>query len=191
MKTPPRRTARSVGSWLFAAALVGGLGACWLVMAWPQPVAATDTTAAAAVPAAPGPGPALDQVAAHAPVQMAESSPFPAEFYRQYPPGTRIEMRIPFVRAGIEVSPGLFLPPLNGVKLEDGIPAIGRNPRLPPPGPVVAKVVGPDGQEYWEHEDGSYTSCTYSRIQKPDGTMQEIVATQHGAVQAARRQAPR
>jgi hypothetical protein len=174
--------------------LVGGVGTWWLAVAWQQPITAT------AEPCAAGPGQALGQVAAQVPAQAPmtptagkppERSRFPAEFYRQYPPGTRIEMCIPFVRAGIEVSPGLFLPPLNGVKVEDGIPAIGRNPRLPPPGPVVAKVVGPDGQEYWEHEDGSYTSCTYSRIQKPDGTMQEIVATQHGAVQAARRQAPR
>ncbi len=91
-------------------------------------------------------------------------------------------MRIPFVGAGIEVGPGLFLPPLNGVKVEDGIPAIGRNPRLPPPGPVVAKVIATDGQEYWEHQDGSFTSCTYSQVQIPDGTTKEIVATQHGAI---------
>ncbi len=107
---------------------------------------------------------------------------FPAEFFRKYPPGSRIPMRVPYVGEGIQVGPGLFVPPLNGVKVEDGIPAIGRNPRLPPPGPVVAKVVAADGQEYWEHQDGSYTSCTYSRIRTSDGALKEIVATQHGAI---------
>ena len=106
----------------------------------------------------------------------------PPDFHRKYPPSSRIPMRIPFVRKGIEILPGLFVPPLNGVRADDDIPPIGRDPRLPPPGPVVAKVISPDGQEYWEHEDGSATSCTYSTIQKPDGTRQRIVATQHGAI---------
>ena len=115
----------------------------------------------------------------------AEAADFPGmppEFHRKYPPSSRIPMCIPFVRKGIEISPGLFVPPLNGVHADENIPPIGRSPRLPPPGPVVAKVISPDGQEYWEHEDGSATSCTYSTIQKPDGTKERIVATQHGAI---------
>ncbi len=107
---------------------------------------------------------------------------FPPEFYRSYPPSSRIPMKIPFVGEGIEVTPGQFLPPLNGVRIEDRIPKIKRSRRLPHPGPVVAKVIGPDGQEFWEHQDGSYTSCTYSQIRKPDGSTQRIVATQHGAI---------
>lgn len=116
---------------------------------------------------------------------------FPPEYFRKYPPSSRIPMDVPYVDAGIEVGPGQFVPPLNGVKVEDGIPAIGRNPRLPPPGPVVAKVVAPDGQEYWEHQDGSYTSCTYSKIRTAEGQSKEIVATQHGAIAGTRRRAAR
>jgi hypothetical protein len=133
--------------------------------------------------------------AAVLPVLPVSSEPAPGQLSvttspprasRQYPPGSRIPMRVPFVAQGIEVGPGLFVPALNGVKVEDKIPAIGRDPRMPPPGPVVAKIISGDGQEYWEHEDGSYTSCTYSKIRKPDGTEQEIVATQHGSVVGSR-----
>ncbi len=179
--------------WFWAGLLVTGGGACALGvgMALQQP-----QRVAAALPPGPSPerSPGTPVPEAKVPGDVATSAPragqtFPDEFYREYPPSSRIPMRIPFVQEGIEVGPGLFVPPLNGVKVEDKIPAIGRNPRLPPPGPVVAKVISADGQEYWEHEDGSYTSCTYSRIRKPDGAEQEIVATQHGV--AVRSQAPR
>ncbi len=165
--------------WLWTGLLVVGAGACALgavlVLEQPEPVAA------AVVPVSSEEDPGQLLVTTSPPRAGRQ---FPDEFYCDYPPGSRIPMRIPFVREGIEVGPGLFVPPLNGVKVEDKIPAIGRDPRLPPPGPVVAKVISPDGQEYWEHEDGSYTSCTYSRIQKPDGTEQEIVATQHGHLES-------
>lgn len=166
--------------WFGLPLLVGAAGACLLSLglfeAEPEPAPLMVRTLKPAAPTE-----AMTGIASPKPEDPEPR--FPPEFFRRYPPGTRIPMRIPYVREGIEVSPGQFLPPLNGVRLEDGIPAIRRDPRMPPPGPVVAKVVGPDGQEYWEHEDGSYTSCTYSQIQTADGTRKEIVATQHGASQ--------
>ena len=80
-----------------------------------------------------------------------------------YPPGPRAPLRLPQLDGGIPLGDGSFLPPLNGVKVRDGIPPIRRDHRLPPPGPVVAKHVDDTGQEWWVHADGSLTSemkCT-------------------------------
>ena len=85
--------------------------------------------------------------------------------------------------SGIPLGDGVFLPPLNGVKVEDGIPPIKRDPRLPPPGPVVAKQVDLQGQEWWIHADGSQTSCSYASITEA-GVDRVIVSTQHGAARA-------
>jgi hypothetical protein len=166
-----RPRTRSNSPWLWSGLLLL-VGAGAVLLSLPETVSPAKTTAQpeTEVPASTMTGVALPKT------------------HRKYPPSSRIPMRVPYVGEGIEVGPGQFLPPLNGVKVEDGIPAIRRDPRLPPPGPVVAKVVGPDGQEYWEHEDGSYTSCTYSQIQTADGSTKEIVATQHGAVASRRGQ---
>jgi len=176
--------------WLWSGCLVAAGTACLLPFLVPtdQRVPASASTKDAVEAEETG-VPAV-QIPPEEPQPRAADPRFPPEFFRKHPPGSRIPMRIPFVGAGIEVGPGLFLPPLNGVKVEDGIPAIGRNPRLPPPGPVVAKVISADGQEYWEHQDGSYTSCTYSQIRTPEGT-KEIVATQHGAIPRQQRRAAR
>ncbi|MCB9871857.1 MAG: hypothetical protein H6837_18530 [Planctomycetes bacterium] len=89
-------------------------------------------------------------------------------------------------RAGIPLGGGVFLPPLNGVTVADEIPPVGRDPRLPPPGPVVGKVVDRSGQEWWVHADGSQTSCCFASILTPQGRC-AIVATQHGAPMSRRR----
>jgi hypothetical protein len=88
--------------------------------------------------------------------------------------------RRPEARRGIPMGDGSFLPPLNGVRVEDGIPPIRRDPRLPPPGPVVRKQVDESGQEWWVHADGSQTSCSYASITVA-GVDRVIVSTQHGA----------
>ena len=44
-------------------------------------------------------------------------------------------------------------------------PTLSRCPsHPPPPGPVVAKQVDLQGQEWWIHADGSQTSCSYASI---------------------------
>ena len=173
--------------WIWSGLLAAAGTACLLPFLVPADQRAPVAASAKDAGEVEEPGVAAAQTALAKPRHHAADPGFPPEFFRKHPPGSRIPMRIPFVGAGIEVGPGLFLPPLNGVKVEDGIPAIGRNPRLPPPGPVVAKVVAADGQEYWEHRDGSFTSCTYSQVQTPDGNTKEIVATQHGAIASQRR----
>ena len=101
---------------------------------------------------------------------------------RPQPWGTRAPIRLPRVDAGIPMGEGTFLPPLNGIRVEDGIPPVRRDRRLPPPGAVVAKIVDRSGQEWWEHADGSQTSCSRASVTGPDGVAREIVSTQHGAV---------
>jgi hypothetical protein len=112
-----------------------------------------------------------------------EKAEFPIEVFTKYPPGSRVALRLPRVESGIPLGGGVFLPPLNGVKVEDGIPPIKRDPRLPPPGPVVAKQVDLQGQEWWIHADGSQTSCSYASITEA-GVDRVIVSTQHGAARA-------
>ncbi len=182
---------RSNRRWLWSGLLAAAGTACLLPFLAPAPRRAPVSAPAKDAVKAEEPGVAAARIAPAEPQHRATDPRFPPVFFRKHPPGSRIPMRIPFVGAGIEVGPGLFLPPLNGVKVEDGIPAIGRNPRLPPPGPVVAKVVAADGQEYWEHQDGSFTSCTYSQVRTSGGTTKEIVATQHGAIAGDRRGAAR
>lgn len=106
----------------------------------------------------------------------------PTEFYRQHPRGSRTPMRLPAVGSGIPLGDGTFVPPLNGVRVEDVIPPVRRNRRLPPPGPIVAKIVDLSGQEWWEHEDGSQTSCSFASVTIRGGRAERIVSTQHGAV---------
>lgn len=103
----------------------------------------------------------------------------------QHPPqlrGRRTPLRLPRVQSGIAMGDGTFVPPLNGVQVADGIPPVRRNPRLPSAGPIVAKIVDPSGQEWWEHADGSQTSCSFASVTTRDGVTRQIVSTQHGAV---------
>jgi len=103
----------------------------------------------------------------------------------QHPPGLRgrrTALRLPRVESGIAMGDGTFVPPLNGVQVADGIPPVRRNPRLPSAGPIVAKIVDPSGQEWWEHADGSQTSCSFASVTTRDGVTRQIVSTQHGAV---------
>lgn len=109
----------------------------------------------------------------------ADMSP---EFRQRGHRGSRTPMRLPRVQAGIAMGDGTFVPPLNGVRVEDVIPPVRRNRRLPPPGPIVAKIVDRSGQEWWEHEDGSQTSCSFASVTTRDGVTRQIVSTQHGAV---------
>lgn len=92
--------------------------------------------------------------------------------------------------AGIPLGDGTFLPPLNGVTAADGIPPIRRDPRLPPPGPILRKLIDGRGQEWWLHRDGSHTSCSFAEITLADGRRQRIVSTQHGAALPAAAVAP-
>ncbi len=177
--------------------LLGGFAIHWLQS---QPLAA-DKVAAVPTPV-PTPVSGNDPESSTANLQAAASLPgqesaapvpqqpvLPVEVGRRYPPGTRVPLTLPWVDAGIQVGPGQFLPPLNGVRVEDGIPPIRRNRQLPPLTPVVAKVVDLQGQEWWEHEDGSQTSCSFASVTTADGTEHRIVSTQHGAVQdSAKRQ---
>ncbi len=95
--------------------------------------------------------------------------------------GTRKPVQLPAAGAGIPMGDGSFVPPLNGVTVADGIPPVRRNRRLPPPGPIVAKIVDGSGQEWWEHADGSQTSCSFASVTDRHGVTRRIVSTQHGA----------
>lgn len=149
-----------------AACVVSTLG--WLLSDGPR------STPSAVVP---------DPIAAPDPVAASPDCEveLPVEVATRYPPGSRVAVRLPPVRTGIPLGDGVFLPPLNGVRVEDGIPPIRRDPRLPPPGPVVAKQVDLSGQEWWIHADGSQTSCSFASI-TARGEDVIIVSTQHGAV---------
>src|SRR5690606_12414684 len=87
----------------------------------------------------------------------------------------------PAPTAGIPLGDGTYLPPLHGVPVDDGIPPSPRDPRLPPPGPVIAKLTDGRGQQWWLHRDGSHSSCSFAEVRLADGRRRWIVSTQHGA----------
>src|SRR6186713_3272922 len=75
----------------------------------------------------------------------------PAELSRKLRPGERVTVRLPEgLKAGIRFPDGSYLPCLNGVT---DAPAVTRAQCMGPMPPVIAKLCGRDGLEWWEHTD--------------------------------------
>lgn len=163
MDDPARSSPAPVVVGLAALALASGL-AVWLFgapsgPAAPKPVDAAEPAtrpASAANLEAPETGyhgmPAL-------PFLTNKKSDRPLHTKSRYPPGTRIPVRIAErPKSGIPCPDGTFLPFLNGMT---AAPAVQRDPAYGPVPPIVGIVVDADGIEWWEHADGSTTTCHY------------------------------
>ena len=97
--------------------------------------------------------------AAPVPFLTDKKSSRPLHTKSKYPTGTRIPVRIAErPKQGIPCPDGTFLPFLNGMT---AAPALQRDPAYGPVPPIVAIVVDADGIEWWEHADGSTTTCHY------------------------------
>ena len=93
------------------------------------------------------------------PFRTDKKSDRPLHTRSKYPPGTRIPVRLTErPKEGIPCTDGTFLPFLNGMTWA---PAIHRDPAYGPVPPPVAILVDADGVEWWEHADGSTTTCHY------------------------------
>jgi hypothetical protein len=83
-----------------------------------------------------------------------------------------------FVASGIPLPDGSQLPLLNGVA---SAPPVLRSPERGPLPPVVAVVVDRDGWDWYEHADGSLTTCRPQEIVRDDGRREIRVLTLHNA----------
>ncbi len=96
------------------------------------------------------------------PFATRSKSDRPLHTVSKYPPRTRIPVaNLPKVTQGIPCPDGSFLPFLNGMTWA---PPLQRDPGLGPVPPVVAIQVDDAGIEWWEHADGSVTTCHYHEI---------------------------
>lgn len=144
--------------WSRAAAPVGGEA--------PEPAAAAASVAPAPCVAVPRTGDA------RAAVPLAETP---------HAAGLRVAPNAGPARAGAAGPGGLLLPdgrclpPLNGVRPDDPIPAIERAPFLPPIGAVTGKVVDDTGIEWWVTADGSAFTTRWVDVVLADGTPARVV----------------
>lgn len=96
--------------------------------------------------------------------------------------GSRRAVTIDPVPEGIRCPDGTCLPLLNGVA---AAPAILRSPERGPLPPVVAIVVDRDGWDWYEHADGSMTTCRPHVLIGADGQRIPRVVTVHNALDDA------
>ncbi len=85
-------------------------------------------------------------------------------------PGSFLQQRVARVDAGIPCPDGTFLPPLNGVRPGDPIPAMRREAYMAPLGDVVGMWTDEDGLAWWVFEDGSAVSTRWVTIDVADGS---------------------
>lgn len=160
-------------------------GAWWL---WgrggaPPPPAA----AAAGRPDAAAPAPAVPPVPVHRPaapqqVRTDHKVPVPLHTKSRHPPGTRIPLRVEAGTGdGIRLPDGTTLPYLNGMTWA---PPVQRSRELGPVAPVVGILVDADGFEWYEHADGSVTTCLYQQVVLPGETYWDP-STKHAAATPA------
>jgi hypothetical protein len=132
-----------------------------------DPIHVPTTLPASAQPASGTHAPRPD---AARPYLGAEPLPFltnkksdkPLHKVSKYPPRTRIPvLELPKVKNGIPCPDGSFLPFLNGMTWA---PTVHRDLAYGPMPPVVAIQVDDAGIEWWEHADGSTTTCHYHEV---------------------------
>jgi hypothetical protein len=92
--------------------------------------------------------------------------------------GARREARVAPSARGLRCPDGSFLPLLNGV---DAAPPILRAPEHGPLPPVVAIRIDDAGFEWYEHADGSTTTCRPQRLVDRFGNGSIQVITLHNA----------
>ncbi|MCC6670631.1 MAG: hypothetical protein IT458_06200 [Planctomycetes bacterium] len=133
------------------------------------------------VPPAPASQPATRQAALPAQTASRPGSDLegmPDEFYRKYPPLSKVAITLPRVTSGIRMPDGSYLPLLNGVP---HAPPVSRDRFLPPPGRIVAKYTDTEGDEWWIHEDGSTTTTRFVEATYQDGSKAKVIVTDHAA----------
>jgi hypothetical protein len=156
---------RWLGLSLFAAAVTGVL---LCVPRGGDPAEAPAATGGGPVPAVvggPAPATAPADVARPEPppaVRTDHKVPIPLHRPSGKRPGTRTPVReLPKVDDGIRLPDGTCLPYLNGM---NWAPPLQRDRIHGPVPPVVAILVDAEGFEWYEHADGSVTTCMYQQV---------------------------
>lgn len=121
--------------------------------------------AAARAEAPPRPAAAAAQEPADPLVRTDHKVPRPLHRPCGLPPGTRIPVgELPAVDEGIRLPDGRLLPFLNGM---NWAPPVQRDRGHGPVPPVVAILVDAEGFQWYEHADGSVTTCMYQEVKRP------------------------
>lgn len=91
------------------------------------------------------------------------------------PPGSFVEHPVPRVAAGMQCPDGTFLPPLNGVTVDDPIPRIQRSEFMAPIGAIIGKFTDAAGDAWWVTEDGSAFTTRFCVVESAGGVRTRIV----------------
>ncbi len=112
----------------------------------------------------------------------------PPELHLPLPPHARIALRLPRgLRSGLRCPDGSFLPLLNGVPHAS---PIHRSPHDGPLPPVVARRTDADGDDWYEHADGSLTTTRWVDVEVGGVVRPDVVTSHHAPVDAHARPLP-
>lgn len=82
---------------------------------------------------------------------------------------------VPRAAGGMRCPDGTFLPPLNGVTVDDAIPPIQRERFMPPIGPIVGRYVDDGGDAWWITADGSAFTTRWVTVRGEGGRVVRMV----------------
>lgn len=126
----------------------------------PPPAGAADPAAVAPAPALPARGTVPREPPP--PVRTDHKVPIPLHKPSGKRPGSRTPVTdLPHVDDGIRLPNGICLPYLNGMTWAPPVQRDRVHGDVPP---VVATIVDAEGFEWYEHADGSVTTCMYQQV---------------------------